>query len=433
MDTSNGNIVTADSTDVWTVKKLQDELRKRKLATDGTRHELVKRLESATLDDTQDPQPGSVPLSRVRSKRSQRSKQASRVTIWNSPALILTHFILYLGDVVADTACMVANHFHIFFTALAVVGLGFLVYTLDGEHQEMIGYIESLAVWYGWWIGLGITSSIGLGTGLHTFMLFLAPFIAQATFAAYSCRSLDFTTRGPNSFVCDPVSESSADPITVWTIASKVHMESLLWGLGTAIGELPPYFVARAAAVAGQNDPEFASIERILAKPIQLRNWSERTQIVMHSIVTNMGFFGILLCASVPNPLFDLAGIICGHFAVPFSTFFGATMIGKSFIKSSIQSFAVIVVFSEDVQKSLLVALRKHAPYLHAPFKDFFESQERKFRNRGGQPPQNASIISLLWNAFMVFMILYFVISIVESLALSSIERRKAERITKKE
>ena len=45
------------------------------------------------------------------------------------------------------------------------------------------------------------------------------------------------------------------------------------------------------------------------------------------------GFITVLLCASIPNPLFDLAGITCGHFGIPFITFFGATAIGKSIIK----------------------------------------------------------------------------------------------------
>ena len=40
---------------------------------------------------------------------------------------------------------------------------------------------------------------------------------------------------------------------------------------------------------------------------------------------------------SIPNPLFDLAGITCGHFLVPFWTFFGATLIGKAVIKMHIQ------------------------------------------------------------------------------------------------
>ena len=41
--------------------------------------------------------------------------------------------------------------------------------------------------------------------------------------------------------------------------------------------------------------------------------------------------------SQIPNPLFDLAGITCGHFLVPFWTFFGATLIGKAIIKMHIQ------------------------------------------------------------------------------------------------
>lgn len=44
-----------------------------------------------------------------------------------------------------------------------------------------------------------------------------------------------------------------------------------------------------------------------------------------------------LFVFQIPNPLFDLAGITCGHFLVPFWTFFGATVIGKAIIKMHIQ------------------------------------------------------------------------------------------------
>lgn len=44
-----------------------------------------------------------------------------------------------------------------------------------------------------------------------------------------------------------------------------------------------------------------------------------------------------LIFPQIPNPLFDLAGITCGHFLVPFWTFFGATLIGKALIKMHIQ------------------------------------------------------------------------------------------------
>jgi len=39
----------------------------------------------------------------------------------------------------------------------------------------------------------------------------------------------------------------------------------------------------------------------------------------------------------VPNPLFDLAGIMCGQFLVPFWKFFLATLLGKALIKAHIQ------------------------------------------------------------------------------------------------
>lgn len=34
--------------------------------------------------------------------------------------------------------------------------------------------------------------------------------------------------------------------LTLYTIFRAVQWESFFWGLGTALGELPPYFVARA-------------------------------------------------------------------------------------------------------------------------------------------------------------------------------------------
>lgn len=47
----------------------------------------------------------------------------------------------------------------------------------------------------------------------------------------------------------------------------------------------------------------------------------------------------------IPNPLFDLAGITCGHFLVPFWTFFGATLIGKAVVKMHIQVSCCSVIY----------------------------------------------------------------------------------------
>ena len=45
------------------------------------------------------------------------------------------------------------------------------------------------------------------------------------------------------------------------------------------------------------------------------------------------GFWGIFLLAAWPNALFDLCGICCGHFLMPFWQFFGATLAGKAIVK----------------------------------------------------------------------------------------------------
>lgn len=55
----------------------------------------------------------------------------------------------------------------------------------------------------------------------------------------------------------------------------------------------------------------------------------------------------IFFTSQIPNPLFDLAGITCGHFLVPFWTFFGATLIGKAIIKMHIQVLLLCCLFSK--------------------------------------------------------------------------------------
>ena len=101
-------------------------------------------------------------------------------------------------------------------------------------------------MWYLYWVVLGIASSIGLGTGLHTFVLFLGPFIAKVTVLAYECGGTWFKTIGSanDTFVC-PVTGTGYN-VSMWAIYSKVMLEAFAWGAGTALGELPPYFVARA-------------------------------------------------------------------------------------------------------------------------------------------------------------------------------------------
>lgn len=50
----------------------------------------------------------------------------------------------------------------------------FLISTkIDGPHFQHVNYLYKKILWYSWWVLLGVLSSVGLGTGLHTFILYL--------------------------------------------------------------------------------------------------------------------------------------------------------------------------------------------------------------------------------------------------------------------
>ncbi len=140
-----------------------------------------------------------------------------------------------------------------------------------------------------------------------------------------------------------------------------VILEAFLWGLGTAIGELPPYFVAKAAAISGKKDQEFEEFK----KEIHHKDFFSRAKAMLYKGLRKHAFIVVLLFASIPNPLFDLAGLTCGHFMISFATFFGATIIGKAVIKVSIQCFFVIILFSKHHIEHVLSFIEGQIPSMH--------------------------------------------------------------------
>lgn len=128
----------------------------------------------------------------------------------------------------------------------------------------MVRLIDEIGVFVGWWVGLGIASSVGLGTGLHTFVLYLGPYIANVALIAGECHRVpkmlpsrwnfqyfEDCTKGRLKIF---ISGEDSVNMTFLALLAAVQLEGFLWGFGTAIGELPPYFVARAAALANRED-----------------------------------------------------------------------------------------------------------------------------------------------------------------------------------
>jgi len=47
----------------------------------------------------------------------------------------------------------------------------------------------------------------------------------------------------------------------MWQIIQSLELECFLWGLGTALGELPPYFIAKAARMANKKAEELEEMD----------------------------------------------------------------------------------------------------------------------------------------------------------------------------
>ncbi|KAK2558269.1 Vacuole membrane protein 1 [Acropora cervicornis] len=352
-------------------------------------------------------------------------KRRRGIVLWLRPIITLKYFLLELGILLNDYTERTLKHKKTVSLVVVTSALMIIAYNLDGAHQESFKQMKMVVFWWAYWVGLGILSSVGLGTGLHTFLLYLGPHIASVTLAAWECNSLDFPEPPyPDEIQCPEDDHTS--PVNMWTIMSKVRVEAFMWGAGTAIGELPPYFMARAARLSG-NDPDDEELEEVeeLERLTSLKDqslWTKLKKCVL-DLVERVGFFGILVCASVPNPLFDLAGITCGHCLVPFWTFFGATLIGKAVIKMHIQKSFVILAFSKRYVEAVLSYIGDIptvGSYIQKPFRIALEKQKEKLHRKPGQGASlttEPNILAWIFEKVVIAMIIYFLLSIINSMA----------------
>lgn len=113
---------------------------------------------------------------------------------------------------------------------------------------------------------------------------------------------------------------------------------------------------------------------------------------------------------------------------MPFWTFFGATLIGKAVIKMHIQKVFVVIAFNEAlIQKAIdmLTNIPVVGKMLQEPFKTFLQNQKAHLHSRGRGPagtvggPGGGNLLARIFEKFVIAMVAYFVVSIVNSLAQS--------------
>jgi len=444
---------------------LKDQARIRQLSENGTKADLVKRIVSSpekgilnakTMNSENGikvtPYKGGGARVRTRSTaaREKLKEERESIVLWKQPLTTMNYSFRELCITLLEWAQKMFEHKLSLLAFVAVILTSITLYQVDGPHREHVQAAEKYILWCLWWVGLGVLSSVGLGTGLHTFILYLGPHIAAVTMAAYECGTTDFPSPPyPDSIICPESNEnaevkkaaSEAAVMSIWAIMSKVRIEAFCWGAGTALGELPPYFMARAHRLSGYDsddeEDEFEELQAKLANQEEM-SWFDRAKLGVERLVERVGFFGILACASIPNPLFDLAGITCGHFLVPFWTFFGATLIGKAVIKMHIQKVFIILAFNESLIEAVVSNLNRLpyiGPKLEGPFKELLVKQKAKLHRKSGQSETGSdpSVLGWIFEKFVLAMILYFVVSIVNSLAQSYHKRMHKRKTTTKQ
>ncbi|XVF06085.1 hypothetical protein REPUB_Repub06bG0017900 [Reevesia pubescens] len=332
--------------------------------------------------------------------REKHREELENLTLTTQPLRTLKLFVFAVIQWIHQTIRHRAGWF--MFSSILAGSIGILVMTICQPH-EMIQELIHYAQFGVWWLALGVASSIGL---------------------------------------VFPSVHGSRVPLS--SILPQVQLEAILWGVGTALGELPPYFISRAARVSGSKLDIMSDFDSSSAEDggntanhlKQIENW-----LLSHSQYLN--FFTILVLASVPNPLFDLAGIMCGQFGIPFWKFFLATLLGKSIIKTHIQTVFIISVCNYqllDFIENELIRVLSFVPGVATILPNLIRNLHTiRDKYMSHSPPISSNIkvkrwnlsLASIWNTVVWLMLLNFFIKIVTATAQNFLkEQHEKELIT---
>ncbi|GJP50657.1 hypothetical protein CLOM_g9796 [Closterium sp. NIES-68] len=393
--------------------------------------------------------------------RHRLRQQRDGLSLASRPLLTLRYFALAVAEQLAATAAAIGGSRAMCGALMATGWALALMVALDRADNKLVHEALAYLRFGVWWVCLGIASSIGFGSGLHTFVLYLSPHLARFTLKATACGRPDIklaphdtaqwasaaswaarhcSALGPPLFPHVPSAHGGFHAVPLALLLRAVLPEVLLWGAGTAVGELPPFLVARAARLSGES---IRSLEGQAGDEQGEEDEGEQHDSWLHRLFLRFlppghrfGFGTIFLLAAVPNPIFDLAGITCGHLLIPCWKFLLATLLGKGIVKTTLQAAAVVFLFHEhsvDLIESLLERLLSHLPFLSSllpPLLAALDSAKQRVAD-GDAVVVAASPLSLgaVWSAVVTLMILSFLASVVTTTARTHLLRCHARQL----
>ena len=152
------------------------------------------------------------------------------------------------------------------------------------------------------WFLLGILSTIGLGTGVATGLLFLWPMVASVALEHHPF-------------------------VDTWI---RVLPACMFHALGSTVVELPPYLAAQSL------------VTQLNLETQPLYTWTV-------NYVTRWGAPMIFAFAIWPNSMFDMCGIASGVCNIPIYTFLVVTMAGKGLVRAPATAAVLIVANQSDI------------------------------------------------------------------------------------
>ncbi|KAL9237620.1 hypothetical protein vseg_012147 [Gypsophila vaccaria] len=392
--------------------------------------------------------------------REKHQQELESLTLTTQPFRTLKFFLSAIYDYLKQSVrYLLAKGGWLLVLGTLVAACGVFLATIEGSHEKHFQVVLLYLEFVLWWTALGVASSIGLGSGLHTFVLYLGPHIALFTIKAMQCGRVDLKSapydtiqlkRSPSWLDKDcsefgpPLFKSSpGSRVPLSSILPQVQLEAILWGVGTALGELPPYFISRAASLSGSKvdameelDVSSAEDDGVVGRNLkQVKFW-----LLSHSQYLN--FWTILLLASIPNPLFDLAGIMCGQFGIPFWQFFLATLLGKAIVKTHIQTVFIISVCNNqllDWVENELIWVLSHIPGVASVLpKLIAKLHAAKDKYLVAAPPVAANTqvknwglsFASIWNTVVWLVLLNFFFKIVNSTAQNFLKKQQESELT---
>eukprot|EP01064_Diplonema_japonicum_P015325 TRINITY_DN2303_c0_g3_i2.p1 TRINITY_DN2303_c0_g3~~TRINITY_DN2303_c0_g3_i2.p1 ORF type:complete len:473 (+),score=93.47 TRINITY_DN2303_c0_g3_i2:64-1482(+) len=372
-------------------------------------------------------------------KKAHKANEADECNIFKSPGKVLVYSITRI--VAQFFSCLkvaVSHPAFYFLVAPALACYAYLLFFLEGPHVEYLYAFNIIFQDAVFWFMLGVASSIGFGSGMHSGVLFLFPHIYKVCMSADVCGNLEF---GTNVFLTGgpaanlnilPIGNLTAMPtycgctpgetiVDYWPRVFTVFMSCMLWGAGTAFGEIPPYLLALKASDGGAEE----LIEEEMGEKSSIALYEEMKQWTVDK-VKRWGFLAVFLLASWPNALFDLCGLCCGAIRMPFFTFFSAVLLGKAVVKVGLQSMFFVLVFTKSSFELVMTVVTEAAEKISGPetaawLNNLANAQLDKFKDGPSKSSDGGSGMGIMSMIVFVF-IAHFCAKALEQFAVDKVQ-----------